>query len=258
MASDSQKLIVHFAAAMLSNPALLRAPLFRGDDEKNRSMMYQIHAAAEQLALLVHLSGTQSEILKHGGNVQNDRSAATRSRSQSTTGKNRSKSRSRTERHDRRHRPGQFTDPRVRPGRGTSPSSSSLRQISASRTTVRTESRAPHLRGKVLGKGAFSAAARQLLRSGDLLEAAGSWPRMTGFLIHCDPLWHGMKHVLIVAVDETDMIRQLYDHGFCRVGQVAEKHRVTAAFRSTEDWTRFEQCSLCELCTECTPGRWAA
>lgn len=81
---------------------------------------------------------------------------------------------------------------------------------------------------------------------------------MTGYLIHCDPHWNGLKHALIVAVDESDLIRQLYDHGFCRVGGKAEKHRITAAFRTPADWTRFEQSSLCGLCSECTQGGVAA
>jgi hypothetical protein len=81
---------------------------------------------------------------------------------------------------------------------------------------------------------------------------------MRGYIIHLDPNWCGLRHALIVARNEYDLLQQLYNYGMASKSKVAEKHRITACLESDEDWKRFQRCSFSELCSECDHGRTAA
>ena len=81
---------------------------------------------------------------------------------------------------------------------------------------------------------------------------------MKGFIIHLDPSWNGLRHALIVARNEYDLLQQLYNYGMASKSKTAEKHRITCVLESDEDWKRFQQCAFSELCSECDHGRPAA
>jgi hypothetical protein len=75
---------------------------------------------------------------------------------------------------------------------------------------------------------------------------------MIGFLLHLVEPWKGMRHVMIFAVDVEDMLRQAYQNEILTRAGNSKLHRITAVFRTKEDWDRFARLSFCELCCECT------
>jgi hypothetical protein len=77
---------------------------------------------------------------------------------------------------------------------------------------------------------------------------------MMGFLLHLVEPWNGLRHVLIVAQDASDMLHQAAECSILKRGGKSKMHRVVRCFSTPEDWREFERCSFTELCSECGHG----
>lgn len=74
---------------------------------------------------------------------------------------------------------------------------------------------------------------------------------MIGYLVHLNQKWTGLQHVLIVAKDELDLLRQHAAGPWSKIGNNLSASRVTWVATTPMDWEEWDQAPLRHLCGEC-------